>query len=84
MIIRGGGAIGAAGLTGAAACICATLFCTEGCAAGGALPAWVAGGVTRDGIPTTVLVVVEVEPAAGVVTLGREILGGVTTTDGGR
>ena len=86
MIMRGGGAIGAAGFTGAAACICVTLLCTGGCAAGGALPACGAGGVTR-GTPIadgTVLALIEAEPAAGVVALGGEILGGVTTTDGGR
>src|SRR5580698_2326433 len=87
MIIRGSGTIGAAGFTGAGACICATLLCTGGCADGGALLAWAAGGVTRDGIPiagAAVLALVEAEPAAGAVTLGGEILGGVTTTDGGR
>ena len=35
MIIRGGGATGADGRTGAAACICVTLSCAGACAAGG-------------------------------------------------
>jgi len=88
MIIRGGGAIGAAGFTGADACICVTLL--GACAAGGTLPAEIlvgAGGViTRGGIATaggaalTEGELVEGELAAGV----TGAFGGITTTDGGR
>jgi len=89
MIIRGGGALGAAGFAGAALCICATLLCDGGCAAGGALPAGAAGVVTRGGTAIAggaALVLVADGTAAGVVaedgvagTFGR-----ITTTAGGR
>jgi hypothetical protein len=80
MIIRGGGAIGAADLGGAAP-ICMTL--PGGCAAGGALPACAAGVVTRGG---TVAGGAVLAVPAGVVAAGGAmgILGGITTTVGGR
>ena len=82
MIIRGGGAIGAAGFAGAALCICMTL--PGDCAAGAVLPACAAGVVTRGGTAIAggaVLVV-----PAGVVAAGGAtgVLGGITTTVGGR
>jgi hypothetical protein len=91
MIIRGGGAIGAAGLAGAALCICVTLLFAGGCATGGALRIGAAGvGVaTRGGTaiaggaaPTPVAD----EPEGGVAALGgvTGVFGGITTTDGGR
>lgn len=88
MIIRGGGAIGADGLTGAEACICVTLF-NGGCAAGGTLPAGAAGVITRGGTAIAcggAVVLVADEPVAGVVAAGdgTGTLGGITTTDGGR
>jgi hypothetical protein len=50
MIIRGGGAIGTGGRTGAEACICVTLLGAGGCAAGGgALPVGAAGVTARGG-----------------------------------
>jgi hypothetical protein len=79
MIIRGGGAIGAAGLTGAALCICVRLLvadwavgaCTdEGVTRGGTAIAGGAALVETDGV-------LEAGGAAGT-------LGGITTTDGGR
>jgi len=87
MIMRGDGAIGAAGFAGAAACICVTF--AVGCAAGGALPACAAGAVTRGGTAIAggaVLVLVADGPAAGVVAAGgvTGTLGGITTTVGGR
>jgi hypothetical protein len=87
MIIRGGGAIGATGLAGAALCICATF--AGGCAAGRALPACAAGVVTRGGTAIAggaVLVLVTDGTAAGVVAAGgvTGTLGGITTTVGGR
>jgi len=82
MIIRGSGAMGAAGLTGAAACICITLFCTGVSAAGGAPPAGATGIVTRGGTA----IAGEVAAGAGVVAASGTTgaLGGITTTDGGR
>src|SRR5258708_15525641 len=82
MIIRGGGATGAAGFAGAPLGICMTL--AGGCAAGGALPACAAGVVTLGGTAIAggaVLVV-----PAGVVAAGGAtgVLGGITTTVGGR
>jgi hypothetical protein len=75
MIIRGGGAIGAAGFAGAVLCICAPF-------AGGALPACAAGVVTRGGtaIAGGGAGLVADETAEGGVagTLGR-----ITTTAGG-
>jgi hypothetical protein len=84
MIIRGGGAIGATGLAGAAACICVTLLCAGGCAVGGALPACAAAVVTRGG--TAIAGGAVLVAAAGVVVAGgvTETLGGITTTVGGR
>ena len=85
MIIRGGGAIGAAGFAGAAACICVTF--PGGCAAGGALPACAAGVVTRGGTAIAGgAALVGDEPAGGMVATGgvAGTLGGITTTDGGR
>ena len=89
MIIRGGGAIGAAGFTGAAACICVTLLCAGDCAAGGALPACAAGVVTRGGTAIAgdpVLALLADCPAGGGVAAGgvTGALGGITTTVGGR
>jgi len=76
MIIRGGGAIGAPDFAGAASCICATLLCAGGCAAGLA----VRGGTAMAGGAVVVLV------APGVVAAGGATgtLGGITTTVGGR
>lgn len=89
MIIRGGGATGAVGFTGAAACICITLLCAGGSAVGGALPTGETGVVTRGGtaIADEGAVVVEVDgPAVDVGVAGAiaGTLGGMTTTDGGR
>lgn len=82
MIIRGGGAIGAAAFAGATAGICVTLLCAGGCAAGGALPACDAGVVARGGMAITgAAVFVADETAAGG---GTGTLGGITTTVGGR
>ena len=87
MIIRGGGASGVEGFTGAAACICITLLGAGGSAIGGAPPAG-AAGVTRGGtaIADEDAVGVEVDPAVGVGAAGGTAgtLGGMTTTDGGR
>jgi hypothetical protein len=76
MIILGGGAIEAPDFAGAASCICATLLCAGGCAAG--LVA--RGGAAMAGGAAVELV------AAGVVAAGGAtgILGGITTTVGGR
>jgi hypothetical protein len=92
MIIRGGGAIGAAGFTGADACICVTLL--GACAAGGTLPAEIlvgaAGEITRGGIATAGgAALPEGELAAGELATGvaggvTGAFGGITTTDGGR
>ncbi len=89
MIIRGGGATGAVGFTGAAACICMTLLCAGDSAVGGPLPTGAAGVVTRGGtaIADEDAVVVEVDDPAlggGVVAGATGTLGGITTTDGGR
>src|SRR5580698_6966151 len=89
MIIRGGGAIGAGGRTGAEACICVTLLGAGVCAAGGGgLPVGAAGVITRGGTAIAcgefaVLAADELADgaAAGGVT---GVLGGITTTDGGR
>jgi len=84
MIIRGRGALGAVSFTGAALCIWATLLCAGGCAAGGTLPAGAAGAVTRGG--TAIAGGAALMEAAGVVAAGgvTGILGGITTTAGGR
>jgi hypothetical protein len=81
MIIRGSGAIGAADFGGATP-ICMTLL--GGCAAGGALPACAAGVVTRGATVMPGGAVLAVP--AGVVAAGGAmgILGGITTTVGGR
>ena len=91
MIIRGGGAIGTAGFAGADACICITLFCAAGGAAGGALPAGAAGVgiVTRGGTAIAggaALVLGADGTATGGVAAGggTGTLGGITTTVGGR
>jgi hypothetical protein len=89
MIIRGGGATGAEGFTGAAACICITLLGVGGSAVGGAPPTGAAGVVTRGGTAIAdedaVALAVDgatVDEGAAGGTAG--ILGGITTTDGGR
>jgi hypothetical protein len=84
MIIRGGGATGAAGFAGADGCICMTLFSTGGCAAGGALPVGGAGIVVRGG--TAIAGGAVLVEAGGVVAAGgvTGALGGITTTVGGR
>jgi hypothetical protein len=88
MIIRGGGAMGADGLAGVEACICVTLLCAGGCAAGGTLPVGAAGVITRGGTAIAcgaLVVLVADEPAGGVAADGGTgLLGGITTTDGGR
>jgi hypothetical protein len=83
MIMRGGGAVGVIGFAGAALCICAIL--AGGCAAGGALPACAAGVVVvvRGGTAIAgggAILVVDETAEGGV----AEILGGITTTAGGR
>lgn len=78
MIIRGGGAIGAAGLAGAAPCIWVTLLLADGadgpCADGGVTR----GGTAIAGGAALVKIdgVLAADGAAGT-------LGGITTTDGG-
>jgi hypothetical protein len=81
MIIRGGGAIGAAGFAGAGLCICMTL--PGDCAAGAVLPAC-AEGVTLGG--TAIAGGAVFVAPAGVVAAGGAtgVLGGITTTVGGR
>src|SRR5258708_31535408 len=81
MIIRGGGATGAAGFAGAPLGICMTF--AGGCAAGEALPACAAGVVTLGGMAIAGGAVLEVP--AGVVAAGGAtgVLGGITTTFGG-
>src|SRR5260221_2818206 len=82
MIIRGGGATGAAGFEGAPLGICMTLAGV--CAAGEALPACAAGVVARGGTAIAGGAVLEVP--AGVVAAGGAtgVLGGITTPVGGR
>src|SRR5258707_12412796 len=82
MIIRGGGATGAAGFAGAPLGICMTF--AGGCAAGEALPACAAGVVTLGGMAIAGGAVLEVP--AGVVAAGGAtgVLGGITTPVGGR
>jgi hypothetical protein len=92
MIMRGGGAIGAAGFTGVDACICVTLL--GACAAGGTLPAEIlvgaAGVITRGGIATAGgAALPDGELAEGELAVGAAggvtgAFGGITTTDGGR
>ena len=76
MIILGGGAIEPPDFAGAASCICATLLCAGGCAVG----VVARGGAAMAGGAAVELV------AAGVVAAGGAtgILGGMTTTVGGR
>jgi hypothetical protein len=84
MIIRGGGATGAAGFAGVAICISATF--EAGWAAGGALPTG-AGGVAAGNRGGTAIAggAVLADADAVVVAAGAAgILGGITTTDGGR
>ena len=86
MIIRGGGATGAVGLTGAALCICVTLPGAE-VRTGGALPTCAAGGVVRGGTAIAGdAAFVDPTEATGVVAAGgvTGTFGGITTTDGGR
>lgn len=86
MIMRGGGAIGAAGRVGAilGLCICITLLdAVEGGAGGEALTPCAAGVVTRGGTAIA-------GGAAGITADGGAAtgvggtFGGITTTDGGR
>ena len=81
MIIRGGGATGAAGRAGEMLCICATFVDVN--ATGGAPTPGAAGVVPRGGIATAAGVV---EAAAGGVTTADVggTFGGITTTAGGR
>jgi hypothetical protein len=81
MIIRGGGALGAAGLAGAAFCICVTLL-----AAGGAVGACADGGGTRGGTAIAGGAALVEAGADGVLAAGEVAgtFGGITTTDGGR
>ena len=81
MIIRGGGDIGAAGLAGAALCICVTLPVADG-AAGTCTD----GGVTRGGTAIAGGAALVEPDGDGVLAAGgaAETLGGITTTDGGR
>jgi hypothetical protein len=81
MIIRGGGAIGAAGLTGAALCICVTLLVADGAAG-----ACVDVGVTRGGTAIAGGAALVETDGDGVLAAGgvAGTLGGITTTDGGR
>ncbi len=86
MIIRGSGTAGAAGFTGAAACICATVVSVGASAAGEALSC-AAGTLTRDATPIACgAVPAEDDTEAAVVAEGAPagILGGITTTVGGR
>jgi hypothetical protein len=93
--------MGVAGLAGAAACICVTLARLPGArlpgelwAAGGGLPVWAAGVVTRGGtaiaggaaLVLVELVLVEDAPADGALAAGgvAGTFGGITTTVGGR
>ncbi len=84
MIIRGGGAIGAAGFAGADACICVT-FDRGG---GGALALWTAAGGIRGGTAIAggaALILGADGLAAAVGAAGAAgTLGGITTTAGGR
>jgi hypothetical protein len=91
MIMRGGGARGAAGLAGAATGICVTFdgggATEEDWTTGEALPVVAAGVVaaTRGGTAITVGAVLA--EAAGVVAAAGAatgLFGGITTTDGGR
>ena len=81
MIIRGGGAIGAAGLTGAALCICVTLPVADG-----AVGACADVGVTRGGTAIAGGAALVETDGDGVLAAGgvAGTLGGITTTDGGR
>jgi hypothetical protein len=81
MIIRGGGAIGAAGLAGAALCICVTLLVADG-----AVEACTDGGVTRGGTAIAGGAALVETDGDGVLAAGGVpgTLGGITTTDGGR
>jgi hypothetical protein len=85
MIIRGSGAIGAAGFAGAALCICVTL-CAGGCAGGGAIPAWAVGVVVVGRGGTAIAGGAVLAELADVVAAGgvTGTFGGITTTEGGR
>ena len=84
MIIRGGGATGAAGLTGAASCISVTF--EAGWGTGGALPTGAAGVAfgTRGGTAIAGGAVLADTDPAFVAACAAGTLGGITTTDGGR
>ena len=94
IIIRGGGALGAAGFTGADACICITLLGAGGCTSGGALP--IGGGGSGGGrgvvdarggtaIAGGAVLADELAAGGGVATgVAAVALGGITTTVGGR
>jgi hypothetical protein len=85
MIIRGGGAIGAAGRGGAALCIGVTFEGAAGVGADGcAVAVGATGGVARVGtaIAGAATFVEAGVAAAGCGAVG--VLGGITTTDGGR
>jgi hypothetical protein len=88
MIIRGGGADGAGGFAGEAACICVTLLCAGGWVVVRVFPVGGAGAITRGGtaIACGAFVVLGAGEAAGGVAAGgvTGVLGGITTTDGGR
>jgi hypothetical protein len=83
MIMRGDGAIGVVGLTGAALCICMTLD-GGGAAAGGTLAVAETGAVGRGGTAIAGGAAL-VGAAGGVAAVGvTGAFGGITTTDGGR
>jgi hypothetical protein len=81
MIIRGGGAIGAAGLAGAALCIWVTLLVADG-----AVGACRDGGVARGGTAIAGGAALVETDGDGVLAAGgvAGTLGGITTTEGGR
>jgi hypothetical protein len=86
MIMRGGGAAGAAGLADAALCTCICTTLGDGaCAAGGAAPAGAeVGSGTRGG--TAIAGGAVLANGAGIVAAGGDkgTFGGITTTAGGR
>jgi hypothetical protein len=85
MIIRGGGATGAAGRAGAALCIGVTFAGAAG-GVGAAVAIGATGGVARGGTAIAgalvFMLVAAGEAAVGAGAAG--VLGGITTTDGGR
>ena len=80
MIMRGGGATGAAGRAGAALCIGVTFDGTAG-AGGGAIAMGDTGGVARGGTAMAGALATFVAAGGGAGVAGT--LGGITTTDGG-